>query len=99
MALGSLISAQSRGSVLDSIAHPNVLDPARAIGSAATAADAIWRVRGAQAEQAWGNALQQATDPKTGVVDYDAAARIAATMPEAAPAMRAGLTTASELRG
>src|SRR5215469_12155192 len=97
MALGSILNAQTRGSVLDSIAHPNVLNPAAAIGSAATAADAIWRVRGAQAEQAWGNALQQATDPKTGVVDYQTAARIAATMPEAAPAMRQGLTTASGL--
>src|SRR5215472_5021758 len=85
MALGSLISAQTRGSVLDSIAHPNVLDPARAIGSAATAADAIWRVRGTQAAQAAGEAYQNAIDPQSGAFDVNRfRANLAAAGPTAA---------------
>ena len=94
MALGSIINAQSRGSVLDSIAHPNVLDPAKALIGAAQGADAIWRVRGAQASQAAGEAYQNAIDPQTGAFDANRfRANLAAAGPTAA--MAAGTSLAN----
>src|SRR5215471_9357436 len=94
MALGSIISAQTRGSVLDSIAHPNVLDPAAAYTKAAGAAANIWDVRQKQAAQAAGEAYQNAIDPQSGAFDPNKfRANLAAAGPSAA--MAAGTSLAN----
>jgi hypothetical protein len=56
-------------------------------------------VRGAQAQEAFGQALQQATDPATGSVDYAKAQQIAAADPIAVLAMQQGLLDTSRLTG
>jgi hypothetical protein len=99
LSLSGLVGAQTRGSVLDMIAHPAVVDPLSAQIRATEAAGNTLRVQQAMSERAVGQALQQATDPSTGVVDYNKFAVLAARDPQAAFAMRAGLGAASQLKG
>jgi len=98
MALSAYGGELARGNVLSAIAHPTVVDPAGALGRAADIANSLYRMRGQQAQQAWGNALQQATDSNTGVVDIPRAQAIAAQTPAAAYGMAQGLQAAAELR-
>jgi hypothetical protein len=56
----------SRGSVLEAIAKPQVVNPLRAMSDAASAANTIYGVRQQQANEAAGEAYQGAIDPNTG---------------------------------
>ncbi|HEY2417301.1 MAG TPA: hypothetical protein VGH84_05235 [Steroidobacteraceae bacterium] len=94
----ALTAQLSRNSLLDKIANPAVVNPVAAISDAAKTASAIYGVRSQQANQAWGNALQQATDPQTGVVDYQKAQSIAAQDPQAAMGMATNLQNTSNIR-
>lgn len=87
------------GSAYTALPTPVVANPLAAIKSGIDAATAEYGVREKQADAAWGNALQQATDPKTGVVDYDAAARIAAGNPAAQQGMAKHLQNQSTIKG
>jgi hypothetical protein len=98
MALGAYQSEASRGGVLNALANPRVVDPVGAIGKAYQTAQSIYQVRSAQADQAWGAALQQATDSDTGVVDYKHAAALASQNPLAAQGMMRNLATASNIQ-
>jgi len=98
MALSAYGGELARGSVLSAIAHPTVVDPAGALGRAAQIGGNILDLQKLQSQQAWGNALQQATDPKTGEVNWLAAQRIAAANPAAAMGMADNLRNASNIR-
>lgn len=97
--LSALGRAAYGGSVLDSIAHPAVVNPLAAYANALNVAKGVYDIRGAQAQQAIGNILQQATD-ENGNVDYPKANLLAA---QAGPAVQMGMQTMlrnnSELRG
>src|SRR4051812_15539486 len=85
-------------SVLEGIANPAQLNPLAGIG---TAMDMVQKVQGLdknQAIKAWGEVLQQATDPKTGVVDYPKARALAAGRPDASYGMQEGLKDAQSLQ-
>ena len=99
MALGAYAGEQSRGNLLNALAHPNVVNPAAAILQGTQAANAVWSNREAQAQNAWGLALQAATDPDTGVVDYRHAAALASQDPHAAMGMMKNLATSSAIQG
>jgi hypothetical protein len=95
-----LFTALRSSETLNSIANPRTVNPLAAFSDAASAATGIYNVRKAQAQQAVGNALQQATDPQTGVVDYPKAQQIAASMgPQTQMGMQDLLLNASTLRG
>src|SRR5215472_6773908 len=98
MALSAYGSELSRGNVLNAIAHPTVVDPVGALGRAAQIGGNILDLQKLQSQQAWGNALQQATDPNTGEVNWLAAQRIAAANPAAAMGMADNLRNASNIR-
>jgi len=85
--------------LLGKIASPREINYLDIQSSAAKAAEGIWATRESQAQQAWGNALQQATDPTTGVVDYARANALAAGNPQAAMGMMKGLRGSTELTG
>jgi hypothetical protein len=87
----------SRASVLERIANPQVVNPVNALSTAASAAQSIYGVREKQAQQAWGEVLQQATDAN-GNVDYPLAQRLASERPEAAMGMQTALKDTSQLR-
>ena len=73
--------------MIDSLANPPQVNVLGSITRATEAAKSVMGMRALQAQQAWGEALQAATDPKTGAVDYGAVkARLAGT-PAAAMAM------------
>lgn len=95
--LNALLAGNRSASVLQGIANPPQVNPLAAINSGTQAAANIYNLRGLQAQEAWGNALQQATD-ENGVPDYQRAAAIARNDPRAAMGMMAGLTGASNLR-
>lgn len=86
------------GSAYKALPEPTVVNPLAAVKSGIEAANAEYGVREKQADAAWGNALQQATDQKTGVVDYDAAARIAAGNPAAQQGMAKHLQNQSNIK-
>lgn len=68
--LVNALNQQSRSSgVLDAIAHPNVVNPLAAMAGAAQTANTIYQVRQNQANQAAGEAYQNAIDPQTGEFD------------------------------
>lgn len=87
------------GSAYTALPTPVVANPLAAVKSGIDAASAEYGVREKQADAAWGNALQQATDKTTGVVDYDAAARIAAGNPAAQQGMARHLQNQSTIKG
>ena len=80
--LNSLLAANRSSTVLQGIANPAQINPLAAMTSAAQTAGTIYDLRAKQGQGLWGQALQQSTDPETGVVDYAKANRIAATMGE-----------------
>jgi hypothetical protein len=93
--LNALLSSRS-----GQLPAPVVLNPLAAMSSAVQTAGSIYDLKQKQANEAWGSALQQATDPKTGVVDFDAAQRIAAQMgPVAQMGMATNLQNASNIKG
>lgn len=65
----ALSGAQRSSTVLDAIAHPNVLNPAADLTAAATAAGSMYDVRQKMANQQLGQLYQQAIDPNTGRFD------------------------------
>lgn len=86
--LVNALNTQSRSSgVLDSIAHPNVVNPLAAMAGAAQTANTIYQVRQNQANQAIGSILQQSTD-ENGNVDYEKAGQLAA---QAGPVVQMGM--------
>jgi hypothetical protein len=93
--INALIGAQHNASVIDSLANPPQVNVLGSISRAADAAKSVMGMRALKAQQAWGNALQQATDPTTGVPDYPRAQAIAAHDPDAAMGMAAGLESSS----
>src|SRR5215469_357556 len=94
----AISTALTRGNVLGAIANPVTVNPLAAYAGAVNTADSLMRLRDAQATQAWGQALQAATDPTTGVVDYPTANRLAAGNPAAAMGMARNLANNSLLR-
>ena len=93
--ISDLIAGQRNASVIDSLANPAQVNVLGSITRAADAAKSVMGMRSAKAQQAWGNALQQATDPNTGAVDYPRAQAIAAHDPDASAGMAAGLEASS----
>lgn len=92
-------NALRSGNLVSALANPAVANPLGAYFGAARGANEVWTARQAQAQDAWGQALQQATD-ENGNVDYPKAQAIAARMgPIATMGMMAGLKGASELAG
>ncbi len=82
--------------VLDSIAHPQGVNLLGIYGGASQAAEGIWRNRLFQAQQAAGEAAQQATDP-AGNFDPMRAQAISARNPAAALNYTAAATAGQEL--
>ena len=79
---------------------PVQVNPLAAITAGNAAASGVYDLRDKQGQMLWGQALQQSTDPATGVVDYNKANRIAATMgPAAAQAAARNLQNNSALTG
>ena len=98
--LNSLLQANRSSSVLQGIMNPAQVNPLAAVTSAAQTAGSIFDARAKQGQGLWGQALQQSTDPTTGVVDYQKANRIAATMgPAAAQVAGVNLGNNSNLTG
>jgi hypothetical protein len=93
--ISDLIAGQRNASVIDSLANPAQVNVLGSITRASEAARNVLALRSAKAQQAWGNALQQATDPNTGAVDYPHAQAIAAHDPDASAGMAAGLEASS----
>jgi len=86
------------GSVLDALAHPTVANPLAAYSGALQTAGQVYQLKEQQAQQAWGNALQQSTGPD-GTVDYNKARSLAAQNPLAAMGMMRGLAGSAALSG
>jgi hypothetical protein len=98
-ALQMLNQPRGNPNLLSMIANPSVVNPAGAIAAGNQAAQQIYDVRAKQGQQLWGQALQQATDPQTGAVDYLKAQRIAAQMgPAAAMVAASNLQNASNIQ-
>src|SRR5215469_2459096 len=98
--LNALSDAIRSGNVLEGIMHPATVNPLAALSDATTVAGRIYQLRDQQAQEAWGNALQQATDPQSGVVDFPKAQRIAASMgPIAQMGMAKNLQNTSNIMG
>jgi hypothetical protein len=77
-----------------------LVNPLAAMDAGVQSAGRLMDVQSKQGEQLVGQALQQATDPKTGVLDTLKAQQIASSMgPSAAYAMQGFLKTGSQLRG
>ncbi len=93
---------QPRGgnpNILSMIASPSVVNPAGAIAAGTEAAGQVYDLRAKQGQQLWGQALQQATDPTTGAVDYPRAQAIAAQMgPAAAMVAASNLQNTSNIQ-
>jgi hypothetical protein len=86
-------------SLLDTLAHPTVVNPLAAFQGAAQTANSIWEIRAHQARQAAGEAYQQATDPVTGEVDPAKAQAIMAAMgPRASLAAQSSATSGQALK-
>jgi hypothetical protein len=96
--LNALLQANRSSSVLEGIANPPQFNPLAAQNSAVQAASAMYGIREKQAQQAWGDILQQATD-ENGNVDYQKAQRLAAGTPAASMGMMSALKDTSALRG
>jgi len=95
--LNALLQANRSTSVLQGIANPVLVNPLAAINSATQAAGNVFDLRAKQAQQAWGQALQQATD-ENGNVDYAKAQSIARNDPLAAMGMATNLANNAQLR-
>ena len=89
---------QADSGLLQSLGHPKVTNYLDIQKGALDTAHSIWANREAQAQDAWGQALQASTDP-SGVVDYQKANALAAANPAAAMGMMRGLKGSSELTG
>jgi len=96
MALSALSSAVRGGNVLDQIANPAIPDIVGSISRGQQAAAQYYDLRDKQATEAWGNALQQATDAQ-GNVDYGKAQALAARDPMARQGMLRSLMDTSQL--
>ncbi len=96
--LNALLQANRSSSVMEGIANPPQFNPLAAQNSAVQAASAMYGIREKQAQQAWGDILQQATD-ENGNVDYQKAQRLAAGTPAASMGMMSALKDTSALRG
>lgn len=96
-ALTNLLTANRSSTVLQGIANPAQVNPLAAMTGAAQTAGAIYDIRTKQAQQAWGQALQQATDAN-GNVDYPLAQSIAAKDPLATMGMATNLRNNAELQ-
>jgi hypothetical protein len=92
--INALIAGQHNASVIDSLANPPQVNVLGSITRASEAAQGVMRMRALQSQQAWGEALQQATG-SDGTVNYPLATSIAAGRPDAAMGMAAGLEGAS----
>jgi hypothetical protein len=96
--LNSLLQHSATTTALQGVMNPEVLNPLAAQNSAIQAAGNMYDLRAKQATAGWGDALQQATDPKTGVVDLPRAQAIAAGMGlRTQQGMMTNLTGASNL--
>src|SRR4029077_18141590 len=96
----ALQQSAHNSTVLQGIMNPAQVNPLAGTGSAITAVSGMQGLAAKQGEQLVGQALQQATDPDSGVVDTQKAQKIAAGMgPSAAYAMQDFLKTGSQLRG
>lgn len=91
-------SGRGNSSLIGAIANPQVINPLAAFSSAVNTAGAVYSLRDKQADQAWGQALQAATDPQTGTVDYGRAQQLAAQNPLAAMGMGRYLQASSGLK-
>ena len=101
MAAGSinaLIGAQRNASVIDRIANPPSVNPLAGIQAGADAAKTVVGVRQLAAQNAWGQALAAATDPRTGVVDYPGALKSFSTTPYASYGMPGAVSSASPMQ-
>jgi hypothetical protein len=79
---------------------PVLVNPLAAQSAGMGVAGQVYNLRAQQGQQLWGQALQQATDPQTGTVDYQKAQGIAAGMgPAAAMAAATNLRNTTDLRG
>src|SRR5215467_14980528 len=96
--LNALLYAGHSSSTLGALANPTLVNPLAAYSAGIGAAKSTYELRAAQAQQAWGNALQQATG-EDGVTDFNKARAIAARDPLATMGMMAGLKGAAELSG
>jgi hypothetical protein len=92
--INALIAGQRNASVIDSLANPPQVNVLGSISRAADAAKSVMGMRALQSQQAWGEALQQATG-SDGTVNYPLAQAIAAKRPDAAMGMAAGLESSS----
>jgi hypothetical protein len=95
--INALIGAQHNASVIDSLANPPQVNMLGSISRATEAAQGVMRMRALQSQQAWGEALQQSTDPNTGAVDYSKATALAAKDPRM-PMGMAGATEGASAR-
>ena len=96
--LNALQEANRSSSVLNAIANPAQVNPLSAMSAGVTAAGNVYKLRDMQAQQAWGQILQQSTD-ENGNVDYQKAQGLAAKNPIAAMGMMSALKDTSGLRG
>ena len=98
--LSGLVGAQTRGSVLDMIAHPAVVDPLAAQQRAAGTAQNVLQVRSSVAQQRLGELAQQAIDPTTKQFDPNRFnALVAGAGPDVAMGAQAALQRSSDLSG
>lgn len=78
--------------------EPVVANPLAAINAGTQAASNVYDLRAKQAEAAWGQAVQQATDQQTGVTDWDRARGLAAGNPLAVQGMMKGAKEAGDIQ-
>ena len=96
--LNALLQNQRASTVLQGIANPPQVNPLADIQAGTSVASNIYDLRAKQAQQAWGQILQQSTDPN-GNVDYQKAQSLAAQNPVAAMGMQTNLANNANLRG
>lgn len=93
--ISDLIGASRNASIINDLANPPQVNALGSITRATEAARNVLALRSAKAQQAWGEALQAATDPNTGVVDYPRAQALAAKNTDATMGMASGLESSS----
>src|SRR5215471_1413887 len=96
--LVNALQTQSRsGSVLDSIAHPNLLNPAAALAGAVGTARGVYELRQQQANEAAGQAYQGAINQETGEFDPNRFRTLLAQSGPAAMAAGAALLNTQQI--
>jgi hypothetical protein len=96
--LNALTQQQGQSNLLNLLSSANVANPLGAIQAGQQAAGTYYDVKQKQANVAWGNALQQATD-ENGNVDLAKAQSIASKDPMAAAGMQTALANNATMRG